>query len=403
MTLIADNQAAGVLRPSSAEELRDMVAAATGPLSIEGAGSKAAWTTSQQPSQRLSTGQMSSIDFFYPAEMVVQCGPGTRLADLETELAAGGHRLAFDPPDLGPLFGKPEGQSTIAGVVAANLAGSRRAFRGGPRDHLLGVQFVNGMGEAIKSGGRVMKNVSGYDLCKLMTGSWGTLGVLSQVTLKTAPLMELRRSLVVSGLDEAQHLAALIAAARSPFDPVAAAYLPADAAASLGFDTAVSLIEIEGLAPSVDYRSEQLTALLRIKLATSALSVALYDQAESAALWQAIKSVSPLVGQPASLWRLKPKASQAADLMARLRSRFAERGLKVYADWGGNLVWLASEKAINRAELEGLPVGVASQVLGDDPAPFAPLSALQSELQAGIKRAFDPHGRLNPQRLTSEF
>lgn len=396
-------QTLDVLRPSSADELRDMVAAASGPLSIEGAGTKAAWSHSPEVGQRLSTSQLSGIDFFYPAEMVVQCGPGTRLADLEAELQSGGHRLAFDPPDLGPLFGKPAGQSSIAGVVAANLAGSRRAFRGGPRDHLLGVKFVNGSGEAIKSGGRVMKNVSGYDLCKLMTGSWGTLGVLSQVTLKTAPLMELRRSLVVQGLDEAQHLAALITVSRSPFDPVAAAYLPADLAVSLGFDAAISLIEIEGLAPSVDYRAEQITALLHKQRAAPSLTIATRDQGASAALWTALKSVSPLLGQPACLWRLKPKPSEAAALLASLRNRFADRGLKAYADWGGNLVWLASDQPIARSELAALPVGQATQLLGSDSQPFAPLSALQLELQGGIKRAFDPQGRLNPQRLTSAF
>lgn len=395
-------QTLDVLRPSSADELRDMVAAASGPLSIEGAGTKAAWSHSPEVGQRLSTSQLSGIDFFYPAEMVVQCGPGTRLADLEAELQSGGHRLAFDPPDLGPLFGKPAGQSSIAGVVAANLAGSRRAFRGGPRDHLLGVKFVNGSGEAIKSGGRVMKNVSGYDLCKLMTGSWGTLGVLSQVTMKTAPLMEMRRTVVVQGLEEAQHLAALIAASRSPYDLVAAAYLPAGEAATLGFDASVSLLEIEGLEPSVLYRSEQIATLLAKTLTGQAPSCRNLDQEQSANLWRSIKDLAPVLGQPQCLWRLKPKPSDAAAVMAQLRARFDGPGLKMLVDWGGNLVWLASDQAISRADLAGLP-GQKTQLIGSDDQPFEPLHPLQTELQSGIKRAFDPDGRLNPQRLYSDF
>lgn len=380
-----------------------MVAATSSPLTIEGAGSKAAWgLQAPEGAQRLSTADLGGIDFFYPTEMVVQCGPGTALATLEAELAAGGHRLAFDPPDYSALFGKPEAGPSIGGAVAANLGGSRRAYRGGPRDHLLGVQFVNGQAEAIKSGGRVMKNVSGYDLCKLMTGSWGTLGVLSQITLKTAPLMELRRSLVLQGLDEAQHLAALIAVSRSPYDPVAAAYLPASQAASLGFDTAVSLVEIEGLEPSVLYRSDEIAKLLMGKLAAPGLTCSYQDQDKSADLWRAIKHLAPLIGQPANLWRLKPKPSEAAALMASLRADFADRDIKLVADWGGNLVWLASAKPIARAELAGLP-GQKTQLLGQDAQPFAPLSAIQVELQGGIKRAFDPNGRLNPCRLYPEF
>ncbi len=392
-----------VLRPSSAEELQAMVAAADGPLTIEGGGSKAAWGRAPAAgAQILTTAGLAGIDFFYPAEMVVQCGPGTKLADLESELAAGGHRLAFDPPDYAGLFGKPEASATVGGAIAANLAGSRRAYRGGPRDHLLGVHFVNGQGEAIKSGGRVMKNVSGYDLCKLMTGSWGTLGVLSQVTLKTAPLMELRRTVVVQGLSEAQHLAALIAVSRSPYDPVAAAYLPTSAAARLGFDDAVSLIEIEGLEPSVAYRSEKIAELLAKQVPGQGLSWSHLDQEQSAAIWRSIKNLAPVLGQPECLWRIKPKPSEAAALMAQLRARYEGCGLKMLADWGGNLVWLASDQAITRADLEGLP-GQKTQLIGSDDQPFEPLGPLQAELQGGIKRAFDPEGRLNPLRLYSDF
>ena len=171
------------------------------PLEIIGRGTKRRLGRPLATDHVLDMSSLSGIDLYEPEELVLRAGAGTPLAEIEAALARNNQQLAFEPADYGPLFGEAAGGATLGGVMAANLSGPRRLSAGAARDHLLGFEAINGTGERFKSGGRVMKNVSGYDLCKIMAGSWGTLAALTQLTVKVLPAAETEATLVIEGLD----------------------------------------------------------------------------------------------------------------------------------------------------------------------------------------------------------
>ena len=216
---------------------------------------------------------------------------GTPLGDLERTLSAAGQMLPFEPMDHRPLLGST-GEPTIGAVAAGNISGPRRIAGGAARDSLIGVRFVNGRGEAVKSGGRVMKNVTGLDLVKLMAGSWGTLGFLTEVTFKVLPVPERTATLVLPGLDDGRAVEAMSLALGSPFEITGAAHLPA------GIDGPVALMRIEDFAPSVAYRTEKLAELLGLP------RTEILDDASSRAVWAAVRDADPLAPEPGdAVWR----------------------------------------------------------------------------------------------------
>ena len=179
----------GFHAPNTLREISDLVAEAANakiPLEVRGRGSKYEVGRYIQSGSVVSTEHLVGISLYEPTERVMSAAAGTPLDDIRNILAEHGQQLAFEPIDLGPALGTHTGQSSIGGVFATNLSGSRRIQVGAARDHLLGVTCVNGWGEAFKSGGRVMKNVTGYDLCKAVAGSWGTLAVVTEVTMKVS-------------------------------------------------------------------------------------------------------------------------------------------------------------------------------------------------------------------------
>ena len=214
-------------------------AAATGePLAIAGHGTKRAMLRPVQAARGLSTANLRGITLYSPKELVLRARAGTPLPEIEAAVAAQGQHLIAEPPDLSALFGTSL-PATLGGMVAANLSGPRRVAWGAMRDHVLGLRAVNGIGEVIRSGGRVLKNVTGLDLCKLLTGSHGTLAVITEITLKVLPAPEAMGTVVLPGLDAAAGVAALSAALGSPYSVSAATWLPAEAAARVGFPHAV--------------------------------------------------------------------------------------------------------------------------------------------------------------------
>ncbi len=399
------------LRPSTADDLlaavQEALADAT-PLEVMGGGTKRDLGRPFQASGRLDMSAMVGITLYEPGELVLTALAGTPLSEIEKALREQRQELAFEPPDLGPLFGMDEGKQTIGGVVSGNLAGPRRIKAGAARDHFLGFHAVSGRGEAFKSGGRVMKNVTGYDLSKLMAGSWGTLAVLSDVTLKVLPAAEKTRTVLVLGLDPARAVAAMTAALTGPHDVSGAAHLPLGLArlSSVsyvqGAGRSMTALRLEGPPASVQHRCAELTK----ELASFGPVEELHSM-NSVKLWREIRDVSFLIApQDRPVWRVSvPPQNGAAVAAAISRTLDAQW----YFDWGGGLVWLSVPKDIPDAGASTIRAAVGDAghaTLYRAPADlrasvpvFQPQAPDLAALTSRVKDSFDPQRILNPGRM----
>ncbi len=362
------------MRPENEAELARMVADSVGPLVVRGGGTRGAALAGDV----LEVSGLNGVSLHEPGALTLVAGAGTPVADIERVLAAENQRLAFEPMDHRGLLGTG-GEPTIGGVVAGNISGPRRVQVGACRDFLLGVRFVDGTGTIIKNGGRVMKNVTGYDLVKLMAGSWGTLGVLSEVAIKVLPQPQTQATVRISGLDGARAVRAMSAALGSPFEVTGAACLAGDV-----------VLRIEGFSGSVAYRAERLRGLL-----AAFGEVDLIEAAQSTALWKDVRDVRAFHGKPGDVWRLSVKPSDGPGLAERLRAD------DLLFDWGGGLIWALVPAGTDLRARAGQFAGHATLVRGDretrrrlgmfqpEPEPLATISA-------GLRARFDPRGILNP-------
>ncbi len=403
------------LTPGTAKQVLETVqwaAAEETPLEVMGAGSKRAYGRPSRAAHRLDLKALSGIELYEPMELVLSAGAATPLADIDAALAENRQRLGFEPADRGPLLGTGAGAGTIGGAVICNLSGPGRIKAGAARDHILGFHAVSGRGGEFKSGGRVVKNVTGFDLSKLMAGSFGTLAVLTDVTVKVVPAPEETRTVLVLGAGDAQAVKAMNEALNSAFEISAAAHLPAAVAADSGVapvaaaGAAVTALRIEGPEPSVVYRAEALKALLVAYGSREEL-----DTAESRAFWRQVRDAGFFAADgagdgQAQVWRLSVPPAEGAAVAARILDAADGR---VFYDWGGGLLWLAlaprpdgGHAAVRAAIGDG--GGHATLVRADaDVRAAVPVFQPQPEslarLTARVKEAFDPQGVLNPGRM----
>ncbi|MCR8722742.1 FAD-binding protein [Frigidibacter sp. ROC022] len=361
-----------MLTPTDETELAEALRTAQAPLSVRG-GNTRGMAGAGEP---LSVAAICGVRLYEPGALTVVAAAGTPLAGLEAELAAEGQRLAFEPMDHRGLLGTG-GEPTIGGVVAANVSGPRRVQVGAARDFLLGLRFVDGAGTVIKNGGRVMKNVTGYDLARLVAGSRGALGVITEVALKVLPRPEAAATITIEVPDAAAAVSALSAALGSPYDVTGAAYWPGRGA----------LVRIEGFAGSVAYRARELERLLAPAGAVSVES----DADAVAALWRDIRDVAPFQGKAGDVWRLSVKPSDAPGLAARLEAE------SLLFDWGGGLIWaLLPEGTDARARLG--PFAGHATLMRAAPETRARIATLQPQqpaveaLVTGLRARFDPRG-----------
>ena len=372
--------------------------AAREPLAIEGRGTKAGMLRPVQAARSLSTRNLVGVSLYSPHELIVSAAAGTTIPALEATLAESGQGIIAEPPDLSGLLGH-DGVQTLGGVVATNLSGPRRVAWGAMRDHVMGVRAVNGAGEVIRSGGRVLKNVTGLDLCKLLAGSHGTLAVITEVTLKVLPVAELTGSLVLPGLDAVRGVAALSAALGSPYGVSGAAWLPDEAAARvpvLAGRGPVAVIRIEDFAASVAYRLGRLVT----DLAAFGAAVVL-DDGDSRAAWRAIRDAVPLRAEPGdAVWRVSVRPSNGPAVVAALD------GAQCFLDWGGGLVWIAAAPALHDRVVAAAQAGRGTWTVLRAPEPMrAAVYVVPPEVPAlaaitrRVKAAMDPAGILNPGRL----
>ena len=389
-------------KPENTAQVVDAISWASGeetPVQILGTGTKRGFGRPMGEGNRtvghvVDLSGLSGITLYEPEELVLSAWAGTPLAEIEAAIAERGQMLAFEPPALAELYGGSGG--TLGGMIACNLAGPRRIKVGAARDHILGIEAVTGRGEVIKSGGRVVKNVTGYDISKLLCGSFGTLAALTQITIKVLPSPETVETIVLKGLAEADAVRAMALALNSSHEVSAAAHVPASLSAGFGSGgDALTAIRVEGFVPSVAARS---AALQEQWGAFGAVTT--FDADASHAFWAGMRDVAPFSSSEKPLWRLSVTPSQAPDIMAAI-------GEPGFMDWGGGLIWCSSEAGnagTMRSVLAAHGGGHATLMRASEDARrsvgvFEPQSAPLASLSARVKDSFDPRRILNPGRM----
>lgn len=397
------------LKPRDGKDVEEAVrwALANGKtLEVVGRGSKRALGRPSQTDQTLDLSDLTGVTLYEPAELVLSAKAGTPLAEIEAIVADKKQQLAFEPMDYGALLGGTESDGTLGGVLAANLAGPRRIKAGAARDHFLGVTAISGRGETFKSGGRVVKNVTGYDLCKLLAGSFGTLAVMTDVTIKTLPAAETQETVVVAGLDDARAAAAMTLAMGSACDVSAAAHLPGHLAyrfEGLNAKHAATLFRLEGVAPSVKHRAEMLDKLLR-----PFGTIEHIDEAQSVTLWRSVRDAKPFAAGGLSgerpVWRVSTAPGKGHEIVSQIPS-----SAEMFYDWAGGLIWIAPLPTPDggagpiRASVSALG-GHATLIRGSAALRasvdvFQPQDAAVAALSKRVKDGFDPNGVLNSGRM----
>jgi glycolate oxidase FAD binding subunit len=403
-------------RVRDARDVEQVVRAAIAsdqPLEIIGHGSKRQIGQPMATNALLDLSSLNAVTSYEPNELIITVQAGAPLGDVQSLIDSRNQQFAFEPVDTSVLLGTPA-IGTIGGMIGAGLAGPRRIKAGGARDHLLGAHAVSGFGDSFKTGGRVVKNVTGYDLCKLLTGSWGTLAVMTEVTLKVMPKPESERTLVLRGLDDIAANRAMTAALGSAFDVSGAAHLPnsafrpaAGALAGLGSPgQAVTLLRLEGIAASAEHRAASLSK----SLASFGLAEILEDAA-SLSIWSSVRDIRPFAADGAlgawPLWRIVcPPAIGGA--LGQMLAR--ETGGDVIYDWGGGLIWAAlppkpdAQTALVRQRVDAAGGHAtlirASEEVRHHVDVFHPQPDGLAALSERVRLSFDPKNILNRGRLT---
>jgi len=375
-------------------------------LDVVGQGSKHAIGRPSQTDLTLDLSGLSGVTLYEPEELVLSARAGTPISEIEKLVTSKGQELAFEPLDYGQVLGLPQGRGTIGGVLAANLSGPRRIKAGAARDHFLGVSAVSGRGETFKSGGRVVKNVTGYDLCKLLAGSFGTLAVMTEVTIKTLPRAETEVTVMVLDLDDERACRVMAEAMGAPCEVSGAAHLPSHLSAHFdGLHTltkAATVFRLEGVGPSIAHRKAVLAAMMKPHGAVEIL-----DEAKSRALWRCIRDAAPFghgLEAERALWRVSVPPARGFEL-----AEMVSTGAQMFYDWAGGLIWIGMPHA---EDAGALPLRDAMAILGGHAtlirAPAAVRAALDvfepqdkgvAALTRRVKDSFDPKGVLNPGRM----
>jgi glycolate oxidase FAD binding subunit len=407
------------LKVRDARDVEQVVRAAIAsdqPLEIIGHGSRRLIGQPMATNALLDLSALNAVTAYEPNELIITVQAGAPLADVLSLIDSKNQQFAFEPIDTAPLLGAP-GVGTIGGMIGAGLAGPRRIKAGGARDHLLGAHAVSGFGDSFKAGGRVVKNVTGYDLCKLLAGSWGTLAVMTEVTLKVMPRPESERTLVLRGLDDVTANKAMTAALGSPFDVSGAAHVPnsafrtaADGLRDLGSpQQAVTLLRLEGITASAAHRASALGKAL------SPFGTAqIIEDAASIAAWTSVRDIRPFAADGAlgawPVWRIVcPPACGGAlgEALAR------DTGGDVIYDWGGGLIWAAlppkpdAQAALVRARVDAVGGHAtllrASEQVRRDVDVFHPQQSGLAALAERVRHSFDPKSILNRGRMIRGF
>ena len=383
------------------DELQAAIAQAVGdetPLSIFAAGSKSGYGNPMRTEHQLDISKMSGIIDYEPEELIITIHAATPLSEIEKALSEKGQMLSFEPPHISHLYGSKT-NGTMGGVIATNLSGSRRLSAGAARDYLLGFEAVSGRAATFRSGSKVVKNVTGYDLSKLMCGSFGTLAIMDEMTLKVLPAPETSLSLVIGCQSLEKAGAAARAAMQTAYEPSAAAIIP-QSAHPLSSQADLAIIRLEGVGVSVEDRAGHLASILAGYGHPDRL-----EEKASISLWQDIRDCKLLEADSAQIWRISTAPTAGPLLLRQLQEAFDCKG---YLDWAGGLLWLSCEDegahSIIRDALAKAGGGHATLMRADDHlrysvSVFEPQSAALAALNERVQHSFDPKRILNPGRL----
>ncbi|MDC3177550.1 glycolate oxidase subunit GlcE [bacterium] len=397
-----------IISVSSLDEVKSAVTDAVADesrLEIIASGSKRALGRQCVYDVTLDLSAMTGIIDYQPEELVLTVRAGTPMAEVQAALAEARQTLAFEVPDYSHLLDTANA-GTIGGVVATNLSGPRRLTAGAARDYLLGFEAISGRGEAFKSGGKVMKNVTGYDLSKLMTGSFGTLAVMDEITLKTLPRPETSCSLIVQVDDFAAAASKIASLFATPHEPGSAAILPAELARQAGLHldkdkvkdraSCVIVVRLEGIDISI---ADRLANLQRLTGGDR------LEATDSEALWAKIRDVRLFSAPVRDVWKISCPPAAAASVIDTIK---ASNDISYFADWAGGLIWMTGGTdtlgADLRQALAGFGGGFAMLVRDSGTTrqvipPFQPLSGPMLALHKRVKAAFDPLAVLNAGRM----
>jgi glycolate oxidase FAD binding subunit len=415
MTTKSRSKLVDTLKVRDAKDVEQVVRAALAgeqPLEVIGHGSKRLIGQPMATNALLDLSALNAVTAYEPNELIITVQAGAPLADVLSLIDSKNQQFAFEPINTSLLLGTPD-IGTIGGMIGAGLAGPRRIKAGGARDHLLGAHAVSGFGDSFKAGGKVVKNVTGYDLCKLLAGSWGTLAVMTEVTLKVMPRPESERTLVLRGLDDVTANAAMTAALGSPFDVSGAAHVPNSAfRAAVGAlgelgspQQAVTLLRLEGITASAVHRAAALGEVLAPFGAAEVL-----EDAASGAIWSSVRDVQPFAANGPlgawPVWRIVcPPAAGGALGQALARDTCGD----VIYDWGGGLIWAAlppksdAEAALVRQRVDAVGGHAtlirASEQVRRNVDVFHPQQAGLAALGERVRHSFDPKNILNRGRL----
>jgi glycolate oxidase FAD binding subunit len=415
-------------RPDNPDHLRDLLAWAAAEdktLELVGAGSKRSLGRPIAADHIVDLSGMVGLTLYEPDELVLTAGPSTSMAEIEAALDENNQQLEFEPPDYGSLLASvnsgqdaSDGRSnlpagTLGGAIACNFSGPRRVKSGAARDHFLGFHAVSGRGEIFKSGGRVVKNVTGYDLSKLMAGSWGTLAAMTAVTVKVLPAPERTRTALLIGAAPDKAVRAMATAMQGPHDVSGAAWLPASLAVASGVDLvagqkgSIGALRVEGPGPSAEYRCNALREMLAEFGETEEL-----HSTKSMALWREIRDVMPFAipNDDRAVWKLSVPPATAPGLIDEL---MATEGSDAFLDWGGGLIWLAVpvgtdasheavRAAVDRTTGHATLFRAPAEIRRNIPV-FQPQPGAKTALSQRVKAAFDPKGILNPGRMYEDI
>ena len=344
---------------------------------------------------QLDVSGISGIVNYEPEELLCTVAPATPVPDVEQLLASRGQRLGFDPADWSALHGislnGSGGTPTIGGAVSVDSFGPGRLLRGPARDSLLAYRGVNGLGETIRGGAKVVKNVTGFDLPKLMCGAFGTLSVLTELTFRVYPRPARAAVLAIRDVAPPEGFANLRKVARSALEPSGLAYMPAGNTLLPDVGRGAAIIRLEG---------EEKPLSEKIALARTLLGAALEDVEDGIALFGRIRDGAMFAGSELEIWRLMIPSAEAPRLAAEI-------GAPLWlGDQAGGLLWLGAKpesagliRALAAANDGQAMLLKASDARRAELGLYAAAPPALAKLRAGIKNAFDPEGLLNPGRI----